>query len=313
MCLLVIMCALALIWDATGAAVTADNRTPVIRGDCLHECVPRCKQLTIMKDITCCDCITMCETACGSSKIDSNLLEDRITHPQTPLCSCDPADVVGRRPSVPRRTRRRPSRSPMLKEAAIIARSVGLELAPRDIGSDSSDVTTSNEKVVLRLVSLVPEEDSLTAVVSWDSSSPSLSPGTPWYLVTWEPQGGGVRGNLLTNSTSTSLTLWPDNVYQVHVSSASSRTASSCLEVDTHYVATLAQDVTPRVVPWRVEVLGVTAAVVLFLVVLVSVTRCRSSSKHCDQSHQDCDRYKLYPPPVTLHHANVTLSTEHLA
>lgn len=36
-------------------------------------------------------------------------------------------------------------------------------------------------------------------------------------LVTWEVSGGGLMGNLLTESSSVQLSLWPDTKYRVQV------------------------------------------------------------------------------------------------
>lgn len=36
-------------------------------------------------------------------------------------------------------------------------------------------------------------------------------------LVTWEVSGGGLMGNLLTDTSSVQLSLWPDTKYRVQV------------------------------------------------------------------------------------------------
>ncbi|KAJ8966683.1 hypothetical protein NQ314_003372 [Rhamnusium bicolor] len=37
------------------------------------------------------------------------------------------------------------------------------------------------------------------------------------YLVTWEVDGGGLKGNLFTDSTCVTLSLWPDTIYHIQV------------------------------------------------------------------------------------------------
>ncbi|XP_046687329.1 uncharacterized protein LOC124372961, partial [Homalodisca vitripennis] len=103
------------------------------------------------------------------------------------------------------RTRRKP-RSPSLREAALIARSVGLDLgAPGDKISSVDDRIFSNEMIAdwfPQLTSMSRDLDVVSARVAWE---PLLGSG-PWYLVTWGPEDGGLSGNLLTN-TSDHLTV----------------------------------------------------------------------------------------------------------
>lgn len=46
---------------------------------------------------------------------------------------------------------------------------------------------------------------------------PPLSPRGADYLVTWEVEGGGLKGHLYTDLPEVDLTLWPETVYQVQV------------------------------------------------------------------------------------------------
>lgn len=57
------------------------------------------------------------------------------------------------------------------------------------------------------------QQDSLVLVdVAWDQLS------IPYQcLVTWEVSGGGLMGNLLTETFSVQLSLWPDTKYRVQV------------------------------------------------------------------------------------------------
>lgn len=60
---------------------------------------------------------------------------------------------------------------------------------------------------------LMLQQDSLVLVdVAWDP----LSTGNQ-CLVTWEVSGGGLMGNLLTESFNVQLSLWPDTKYRVQV------------------------------------------------------------------------------------------------
>lgn len=65
----------------------------------------------------------------------------------------------------------------------------------------------------LREVSLIHQGVLVIAEVSWDpqTSEPSV------YLVTWQLQGGGLKGSLLTDSTCVTLSLWPDTLYHIQV------------------------------------------------------------------------------------------------
>lgn len=60
-------------------------------------------------------------------------------------------------------------------------------------------------------------DGALTRVeVVWPSSSSSAN--TPSQcLVTWEIAGGGLMGNLLTDTQDVQLTLWPDSRYRLQV------------------------------------------------------------------------------------------------
>lgn len=54
----------------------------------------------------------------------------------------------------------------------------------------------------------------MIAELSWAQRGPHGAV----YLVTWEVDGGGLKGNLFTDSTHVTLSLWPDTVYHVQVS-----------------------------------------------------------------------------------------------
>lgn len=76
--------------------------------------------------------------------------------------------------------------------------------------------TSINKSIVpswaLGVTSMVRDNSLVSATISWDSSrSPSDC------LVTWEVSGGGLIGNLLTQSSNVELSLWPETRYRVQV------------------------------------------------------------------------------------------------
>jgi hypothetical protein len=64
----------------------------------------------------------------------------------------------------------------------------------------------------LREVSLIHQKVLVIAEVAWE---PRVLRGV--YLVTWEVDGGGLKGNLFTDSTCVTLSLWPDTIYHIQV------------------------------------------------------------------------------------------------
>ncbi|XP_039294088.1 uncharacterized protein LOC111058308 [Nilaparvata lugens] len=85
----------------------------------------------------------------------------------------------------------------------------------------------------LRQVSVIHQDAVVIAEVAWEARQPHAL-----YLVTWEVAGGGLRGNLLTASTSVALSLWPDTQFHVQVElmnpGQTSPEKSEELLVDTH-------------------------------------------------------------------------------
>ncbi|KAK4311966.1 hypothetical protein Pmani_016557 [Petrolisthes manimaculis] len=65
------------------------------------------------------------------------------------------------------------------------------------------------------------------------------------YLVTWEVDGGGLKGHLYTDLAEVDLTLWPNTVYQVHVEAVTGPMGrpfrSGHLTLDTHNITLVAQ------------------------------------------------------------------------
>lgn len=74
--------------------------------------------------------------------------------------------------------------------------------------------TTPATPFELRVVSLIHQKSLVIAELRWDpiGSNPEQD-----YLITWELAGGGLKGHLVTDSTSVTLSLWPDTTYQIHV------------------------------------------------------------------------------------------------
>uniref|UniRef100_A0A182MZL7 Fibronectin type-III domain-containing protein n=1 Tax=Anopheles dirus TaxID=7168 RepID=A0A182MZL7_9DIPT len=84
---------------------------------------------------------------------------------------------------------------------------------------------------------MVRNESLVTADVSWTTGPSTASNGcsgslagmpisASQCLVTWEVSGGGLMGNLLTESTSVQLSLWPDTSYRVQVTCRSKHSSA---------------------------------------------------------------------------------------
>lgn len=78
--------------------------------------------------------------------------------------------------------------------------------------TSKTPVTAADEKWVLREVSLIHQKVLVIGEIAWE---PKAQRGV--YLVTWEVDGGGLKGNLFTDSTCVTLSLWPDTVYHIQV------------------------------------------------------------------------------------------------
>ncbi|KAL3266908.1 hypothetical protein HHI36_011058 [Cryptolaemus montrouzieri] len=65
---------------------------------------------------------------------------------------------------------------------------------------------------ILREVSLIHQKVLVIGEIAWE---PKAARGV--YLVTWEVDGGGLKGNLFTDSTCVTLSLWPDTIYHIQV------------------------------------------------------------------------------------------------
>jgi len=116
-----------------------------------------------------------------------------------------------------------------LRDADIIIRSLGrdqilgirLPLAAKSAPQEESlrlmgddNPSDSSEVWNLREVSMIHQKVLVIAEVAWDARQVHR----PAYLVTWEIDGGGLKGNLFTDTTCVTLSLWPDTAYLIQVS-----------------------------------------------------------------------------------------------
>ncbi|KAK6642041.1 hypothetical protein RUM44_013764 [Polyplax serrata] len=90
----------------------------------------------------------------------------------------------------------------------------------------------------LKEVSLIHQKVLVLAEVSWE---PRLRHTV--YLVTWEVDGGGLKGNLFTDSTCVTLSLWPDTIYHIQVEVVSKTDKSVPLVLDTHKATQVSFDI----------------------------------------------------------------------
>lgn len=124
----------------------------------------------------------------------------------------------------------------------------------------------------LREDSLIHQKVLVIAELSWAPRGPAGGV----YLVTWEVDGGGLKGNLFTDSTHVTLSLWPDTVYHVQVELVSDSkpgpAQSASLVVDTR-----------RAVPSTLGSRGPTASSRIPLSIAASSTSASSSASSAAQ------------------------------
>lgn len=128
----------------------------------------------------------------------------------------------------------------------------------------------------LREVSLIHQKVLVIAEIAWEARP---TPRRPVYFVTWEVDGGGLRGNLFTDSTSVTLSLWPDTIYHIQVElvrhGREESERSEELVINTARAVGVEWEEGPRREPAtgaRHELaLGVAAALALFVLVLLLV------------------------------------------
>ncbi|XP_057376291.1 uncharacterized protein LOC130697412 [Daphnia carinata] len=105
----------------------------------------------------------------------------------------------------------------------------------------------------LREVSLIHQKVLVIAEVAWPVQRSSDGQSSD-YLVTWEVDGGGLKGHLYTDATSVTLSLWPDTVYHIQVdlvtaTSDAIQMRSAPLTIDTHKAPGVVQSDEARPLP----------------------------------------------------------------
>nr|CAD7439233.1 unnamed protein product [Timema bartmani] len=99
------------------------------------------------------------------------------------------------------------------KIMGIHRKKINTEVSPTSAAKSSNKSRTAvSAPWELREVSLIHQKVLVIAEVAW---TPQVSRGV--YLVTWEVDGGGLKGNLFTDSTCVTLSLWPDTIYHIQV------------------------------------------------------------------------------------------------
>lgn len=76
---------------------------------------------------------------------------------------------------------------------------------------------------------MIQEGSLVSSDVAW---KPFIEPNQ--CLVTWEVSGGGLMGNLLTDTSSVQLSLWPDTKYRVQVTCKNKVSFNSLFYLSTH-------------------------------------------------------------------------------
>ncbi|KAG7302123.1 hypothetical protein JYU34_013586 [Plutella xylostella] len=80
------------------------------------------------------------------------------------------------------------------------------------VAHDTNNSNHDAHKWTLNEVSLIHQKVLVIGEIAWE---PRIARGV--YLVTWEVDGGGLKGNLFTDSTRVTLSLWPDTIYHIQV------------------------------------------------------------------------------------------------
>ncbi|EDX02182.1 transmembrane protein fend [Drosophila yakuba] len=83
---------------------------------------------------------------------------------------------------------------------------------------DSVDCTNCCQKLMapfeLRVLKAQRQESLVLTDIGWDEM---IANASRQCLITWEVSGGGLIGNLLTDTARAELSLWPDTVYNIQV------------------------------------------------------------------------------------------------
>lgn len=204
------------------------------------------------------------------------------------------------------------------------------EFAPVPDITSEADAISANWK--LREVSLIHQKVLVIAEVAWGVQRTSDGQASD-YLVTWEVDGGGLKGHLYTDATSVTLSLWPDTVYHIQVdlvTSDSIQLRSVPLTIDTHK-APVVQSEESRPLPAaplvdrladtkghgrRLEAtvgVGAAAGISLFLLVLataIGVRRHRRASMRLAESSSPLPRH--YPRTIESLSNIKTIDVDHV-
>lgn len=117
--------------------------------------------------------------------------------------------------------------------------SSAIQLSPEELLAAQVEIQAAPmSQWKLREVSLIHQKVLVIAEVAWPVQRSSDGQSSD-YLVTWEVDGGGLKGHLYTDATSVTLSLWPDTVYHIQVdlvtaTSDAIQMRSAPLTIDTH-------------------------------------------------------------------------------
>lgn len=88
--------------------------------------------------------------------------------------------------------------------------------------------TTAVDGIELSIRSMVRDGSLTMADVIWHT----YDPGEHQCLITWEVFGGGIMGNLLTDTHEAELSLWPDSRYHIRVTCKNKVSHMSCVNAN---------------------------------------------------------------------------------
>lgn len=82
-----------------------------------------------------------------------------------------------------------------------------------DHQSTKADSSDASDKFELSVRSMQRDKSLTMANIEWYANDPAQHQ----CLVSWEIFGGGIMGNLLTDTHEAELSLWPDSKYNIQV------------------------------------------------------------------------------------------------
>ncbi|XP_039294484.1 uncharacterized protein LOC111049824 isoform X2 [Nilaparvata lugens] len=179
-----------------------------------------------------------------------------------------------------------------------------------------------NGKWNLRLISKIHQQVLVIAEVAWEVQK-TISQHKPLYLVTWEVDGGGIQGNLFTDTNCVTLSLWPNTVFHIQVELVNQQDSmtlskSETLSVDTRpsvVGVASAEQHQPQVVLTAVQsdqrpqlFSGAAAALVSFIILLLVLACTRhclldrviAHSKLVEDLPYGPNMHRVFPPVVTI-------------